>query len=825
LFKFTRLSTAAAAVLLSVSALFAAADPTYTALRAARPDGRTIAVSNLVFDRDVYHFTLNGTLHLLAPVDGKTAGAVFRGQGAYTLTPVLPDDRHALAMNAGDDKLTVLSDTFDSAVFFDTVLLADAEKAAGAPKSGVASSDAQDVFNEYLKRQKKDLHTNLHVRILESQLNQSPSPDQLFLGWLKSKKYPAALVAVDPLGVESLGLGYPHLGGEQTALYTYDDRKRGFWYLSHLKSEIEKRQASVYAPIADGEHYVVDMTIASNADISGTTTMTFTNNHEGTRVVPLNLVSRVRLKDVSFAPAGDAPQWTPVSFIQEDQDDDADAAVVFPAGLKRGEKYLLKLTYSGGKEVLQNAGDGNYSVGARESWYPNVGTFEDTATFDLTFHIPQKMQIVAVGEEVSNTVSGNDRIAVWKAAVPLRVAGFNYGKFKKLSQSDKESGFTVDVYTNPGTPDIIREINQYLEAATENRTNGEIGDGYVGPSHVRVDTGSLAQSAMADGINTARTAKAFFGVMPQTRVSITQQTAWFSGQSWPQLIYLPYLAFLDGTTRNTLGLNGVKDFIDEVGPHEVAHQWWGHAVAPKTYHDEWISEGFSEFTAGLVLQQTGGWPAYNAFWERKRKSILDKGRGSMMSNDQAGPISQGFRLSTWQTPDGYDTIVYAKGAYVLHMLRMTMQDRSKKNPDEPFMEMMTDFAKSYAGKNVTTADFQHVVERHMSPSLKLTADGKADWFFQQWVYGTTIPRLTQKLDVADAGNGKYRITGTIAQSDVPDNFVVVVPIYVYFDKNAWARLGALTLVGNKSQDVNIELALPRKPAKIVANAMHDILTR
>ena len=50
-------------------------------------------------------------------------------------------------------------------------------------------------------------------------------------------------------------------------------------------------------------------------------------------------------------------------------------------------------------------------------------------------------------------------------------------------------------------------------------------------------------------------------------------------------------------------------------------------------------------------------------------------------------------------------------------------------------------------------------------------------------------------------------------------------IYVFFDKNAWARLGALTIIGNKTQDVNIELALPRKPAKIVANAMHDILTR
>ena len=64
----------------------AATDATYSALRSARPDGRTIAVHNFTFDRDVYHVTLDGTLHLLAPVAGTTVGAVFTGHGSYELT-------------------------------------------------------------------------------------------------------------------------------------------------------------------------------------------------------------------------------------------------------------------------------------------------------------------------------------------------------------------------------------------------------------------------------------------------------------------------------------------------------------------------------------------------------------------------------------------------------------------------------------------------------------------------------------------------------------------------------------------------------------------
>lgn len=76
-----------AVALFATLSLSAADDPTYKAVRGARPDGRTIAVNNLAFDRDVYHLTLTGTLHLLAPVDGRTFGAVFSGQGRYELKP------------------------------------------------------------------------------------------------------------------------------------------------------------------------------------------------------------------------------------------------------------------------------------------------------------------------------------------------------------------------------------------------------------------------------------------------------------------------------------------------------------------------------------------------------------------------------------------------------------------------------------------------------------------------------------------------------------------------------------------------------------------
>ena len=36
--------------------------------------------------------------------------------------------------------------------------------------------------------------------------------------------------------------------------------------------------------------------------------------------------------------------------------------------------------------------------------------------------------------------------------------------------------------------------------------------------------------------------------------------------------------------------------------HEVAHQWWGVGVDFTSYHDQWLSEGFSDFSGLWYLQ-------------------------------------------------------------------------------------------------------------------------------------------------------------------------------------------------------------------------------
>jgi len=168
--------------------------------------------------------------------------------------------------------------------------------------------------------------------------------------------------------------------------------------------------------------------------------------------------------------------------------------------------------------------------------------------------------------------------------------------------------------------------------------------------------------------------------------------------------------------------------------------------------------------------------------------------------------------------------MYSKGAYIVHMLRMMMQEGTG-DPDRTFKAMMADFVKTWSGQNPSTSDFQAVVERHMTRDMNLAGDGTLDYFFKQWVYGTDIPTLTSSLEAADSGGGKYRITGTITQAGVPADFRTRVPIYLDFGNDKTARLGTLALTGATTTKVNVEVALPQKPRRVFINGYHDVLSR
>jgi hypothetical protein len=812
-----------------------ASDPTsvYAALRGARPKGTAIAVKDFAITRDAFRLRFqSGSFQFLDPVEGRIPGAVFVGDGSFEIDPASVAERRHLAFVSGEKDLAIYSDRFQNLVLLFTDGTGEEITRGGSPVE-TAVPNAAGIYDAFLKRQRRELRANFQLRMLGDFLR-PPDPKGFFLAYLDGQIGPGAVVLQDPAGLNWFSTNFL-LGDEESAFYVVDEQKAGFWYLAHERTE---SGAVPHPPrrIADAEHYVVETDIQRNTEIRGTTTIRFQALAAGLTVVPVSLLGKLRVKEAAVAPAT-GESWMPATFVQEKEDEDSDAAIILPAPMGRGATVRLRIAYEG-KDVLHAVGDGNFVVGARESWYPNLGVFVDLATFDLTYRVPKINQAVSVGKLIDDKIAGDVRTSVWKADKPIRVAGFNYGTFKKLEVTDKGSGVHVEVYTNPGTPDIVKEINAALQTGRQTGGPGNpVPDGldtpftvvdpsdFAGLHSVTVDVDTLAKSALADGVNTARVASTYFGPLAQDHVSITQQAQWAFGQSWPSLVFLPYLAFLDGTTRRELGLGDTASFVEQVGPHEFAHQWWGHQVGWASYRDQWLSEGLAEFTSSLVLQATGGMKKFQDYWEAARRWILQKPRSAQISNDAAGPITQGFRLRTWRNPFAYDAIVYAKSAYVIHMLRMLLRDHASSTPDARFMALMKDFASSYAGKNPSTRDFQSVVERHMTPELNAAANGKMDYFFRQWVHGTEIPRYRAKLELRNVSGDQYRLSGSIGQEGVSDDFRTVLPVWVEYGKGELSRFGMVPLVGNQTIPVDVVLRVPKKPRRAVVNALHEVLAR
>jgi len=268
-----------------------------------------------------------------------------------------------------------------------------------------------------------------------------------------------------------------------------------------------------------------------------------------------------------------------------------------------------------------------------------------------------------------------------------------------------------------------------------------------------------------------------------------------------------------------MGVSGGTDnFWRYVAPHEISHQWWGHIVGWDSYHDQWMSEGFAEFSASLYVQFVRkDMNKFLEYWNDQRDLIV-KARPQTRDKKPytVGPVTQGYRLNSAKTGGVARFMIYPKGAYILHMLRMMFY--SPREGDRAFQAMMKDFVQTYFNRDVSTEDFKRMVEKHMTSEMDLDGNHRMDWFFNEWVYGTEMP--SYKFDYQLGGDGAT-VSGRITQSGVSDNFKMLVPVYVDYGKG-WTRMGSATLIGNSSIELNNE-KLPRAAKRAALCALDDIL--
>jgi hypothetical protein len=766
-------------------------EKTYAALRADLPGAESVTVKDFSLAREggVFHFE-QGDFYFYSPVEGRVTGAVFVGKGKFDLTVKGASEQHSLSLLT---KGPGMSQEFTTLVLRFTDRTADEIRKASAGAGNAPDGHVRSAAEDLAKGFRRDLNENLDLRLLADVIG-GGSRGSLFLasfrmgGALAGKN---VLFIVDPEGTF-------HATPDQVELTTWSSTDLQPWAaykMQHADATDSAQRVQVTAE-------KLDVTIERSGAMKASAVTTIKMRRDGVRVVRLNLYPTLRVTGV-FSESG-----APLDFVQEPRDSDPDFAVILPdANAKTGDTVRV-LTQYAGKDALRADGNETYYLmpGARESWYPSGGgQMGDFATFDMKFHIPKNLQIVATGKQVTLTPDGNGMVAAeWETDSPIPVAGFNLGNFKTQGLKTP-AGFGVDAYADVGLPDRYSSL-------AESDTLG--GLSAVGALKGEVSQGNAAIQIYSD----------YFGKLPYDHVALTEQTACNYGQSWPMLVYLPICGFWDKTVQQQLGLLEFDaSYWKEVTPHEVSHQWWGNLVGFNSYRDQWMSEGFANFSVAVFLMNTSSkMDEFHSFWKEQQTNLLQKNTQGVRPID-AGALTMGSRVSNSKSgEDVYQMLIYSKGAYVLHMLEM--QFWTPQEQQEPFKRAMQKFVADYSGKAASTEDWKASMEKSMPKSLDLRGDGKLDWFFDEYVYGTELPHytVTNEFSVVD---GETVVHLKLGQSNVSDKFMMRVPVYLQLQNGQTRRIFNVVMHGNGVLDQMVKLGKLPSPAKaMMVNYNADILS-
>lgn len=730
----------------------------YRDVMALGPRGDRVAqVTQLVVKRDVAQFALgSGTLYLLSPVGGRTVGVVFQGRGTFSFSPPTRIEQNRLVRFEKSPSLEV--------PFTELVLLfADSTVAELEGKlqfgAGTAPGDVRDLVKQALDRLGDDDSKSLDPDLMATFLNQESN--DLFYAHINRDGGGPLMFMLNPFEVEGVTLARR---ASRTAWTNHPEvicrfPRQGV----ALASVTSERQGTA---TIRAYRMGVTLTQSGSGDLgfTATTRVEITSATPVGPWVPFMLFSKLTVDSARWEGGEPATVFRGKEATQ--------LWITLDRRLQPGEMRPLLLYYHG--DLIDRYGD-FFFIKSSIAWYPLSLEGRSYATFDITYHSPSHYLIASVGDRTDSTLAGRVVTTRWVTTKPIRNASFNLGQFEDYQVNEE------------GIPPVTVMVSEqaHREVAKVLREQGI----------TLLQQRKMKETVGADVAQSLKFFQHVYGTAPVKRFSATE-IPYYHGEAFPGLVNLSWVTFQQTDLQGE----------DEVfRAHEVAHQWWGIGVDFATYHDQWISEGFSNFSGLWYLQTARKDNAkYFGMLRRWRANII-------LHKDEPSPIWLGYRISTSKDEGGYQILVYEKGAWVLHMLRILMLDlRSMK--EDRFTGMMQDFYRIHLGKRASTEDFQRIVEQHIGTPM--------DWFFKQWVYGTAIPTYRVAYKAEPAENGQYRVRLRVAQENVPDDFRMYVPVTLAMGNNQVARVR----VNVRGPTSEIELPLlPAEPKSVTFNDLEGVL--
>ncbi|MFN8653265.1 MAG: M1 family aminopeptidase [Gemmatimonadales bacterium] len=733
-------------------------DERYQEILKLHPTTQAIAVKGATITRDAGTLTFeSGTLTWLSDVGGRTVAVAFNGKGKFRFVPPAGIERERVKLFR---KVEQLDEPIDWAVlFFADSTRAELERqGAGAgtpdPKADDVAKKAVDLWTgtaDFFKPD-KDAHyvsTDLMATLLNAEQN------GFFTAVVGTSAGDPLQFTVNPAEREAVSLTV----------------KSSIGLVSRTQETISRfPRASVSRAWADsGERapsiairsHVMDVGLPQSGSgdirLQAATTLSLEADAAAGPWLTFTLASKLEVDSASWGDGKPAPFFkghlNPYLWVRA------------PERLAKGATATLKLYYHG-NIIERFAGELFTMEGvAFASWYPSTLDGRGLAMFDYTLHSPEGFVVSGVGERVDSSVANHVITTRWKTPKPIRNATFNLGIFQSI-RLEGDSLPPVDIHWSD-------KVSRLLASS-----------GMPAIRNPKEEIGGDIQNAL-------KFYRAVYGDPPVTHL-YAGEVPYAEGLAFPGMVDLSLF------TSTDISYEGFDRIFRA---HETAHQYWGIAVDFQTYHDQWLSEGFSDFSGLWYLQtRSGKNDLYFKVLDRWRDDILRK-------RAKIAPISLGYRMDTsLDESSNYSTIVYQKGAWVLHMLRILTLDMQSMS-EEKFKGIMRDFYSQYRGRRASTRDFQAVVEQHVGQPM--------DWFFNQWVHGYQVPTYKVATRTEPTEDGKFRVKLRVIQENVPESFLMYVPVTLDLGNNRVARV-RVKVTGTKT-----EVDLPLMPAQPKAVKFND----
>jgi hypothetical protein len=743
------------------------------------------AIRRVSLEREDLHISFNdGTIALMKSTDGHITGAVFEGVGEVLL--IAPDraERTSLGLFTGSP---VLEQRFGSAYlrFADDTVTSDL-RAGFRPLPG--DQNATEFINRW-QRPAAELARSDGLQLLQALSNSADAASRYLHVRVGGTQLGIFDLFLDTNSQEQISVAQPKSVG--TSSY-YD-----IWTSFPMRSLRQAGTAGEHlAPRFDLLDYRIRAKVEPPSNMEAEAEATLVPRRSGQRAVILELSRYLHISEMRL-------NGQPIEFIQNEAISGSDLArrgddlieIVFPQPLQAGQHARLTFKYAG--PVMLDEGNGLVYIGSRGTWYPNAGP--EFSSFDLIFDYPDDWSLIATGKQVSSTHQNGRMVARFVSSKPISRAGFNLGRFAVGQASS--NGVTIRAYAS-------KTVEPQLFA--RETLAGE-----------RPDPAREVQQIAGQTAESVSFLSSELDPFPYPNLEVTQLPGVLS-QSWPGLIYLSSMAFLDREERRAAGITDpyLELLLSRMMlAHETGHQWWGDAVDSLSYRDEWIIEALANYCALLMLEKSDP-KAPEIALEYYRDELLKPGSSGIIAD--AGPVTLGARLTSSRFPDAYQKVLYGRGTWLIHMLRTMLRQASGGKNDALFFSALRSLLARSPNEKISTHDLEVAFEQVMPPSLEYEKRKSLEWFFDSWVNGASVPHLSLERVKLTPAEGKVRASGTVRQTECAKDLVTAVPIYAV---DAAGRMSFLSFVFADDVETAFKLTAPAGTRQLLLDPANSLLRR